>query len=721
MRPPVTASAPDQFKAQEALASEERALESSQPFLEARSLYAFLSQREDLATLVEDVERQVERRPAPSRSAPAAKELAVVGANDLNFTTLNALASLHQRSRRRQKLLTERPRQHWDVLVVGAGVHDQILHNTLRSEGSAIRVLTVERGSQVAETFSQAGVRVEANSTARAPGANDEMAIPGVGNINNFPLGVLQLPDVDPGDYPKLGTFAKVVTINRGLSINDVLFDHEVTSVKLCTQLPGPDVRGEVSAPLMADKCYEVSLKPSNGIDPPIVVTAQVVVDARGIGDPTYPVPLIEELASFYRKTFYENPTRSTFPAILHSKDYYAMTSSLRDPFPLFADKRIAVVGTGDSAKTVLEYLLRVVICDQGPSASRLCPKTFWIGQQSLTAETYERGARFRYKRLARFIPTTLEPVPQKLTQLSIKTTGSRRVNLTLEGGRALEVDIVILATGLKPRFQIYKTLTTGLTDDAIAALPDSSVQRVNGILREGISPYANLPGKQLKVKDTVHNIFFVGPGGGNFIKGQASRLGMEAERADRLFGITENLVSIFALGPVTEATARLIARSFTCTKRRPSEPVVLPPLELEWSAAGPEVGPIDIPVPSRVAPQLTVLLSSLSTDTLNRFILFRLLQKLQVLRILKPNKIEVLRVVAAGGAIKLRLQLGGSLGGQPTDVLVEALGTDPILLQAMQVSLLPTTGENQGELRVYLQADGLLDFRRCAWLSLPV
>ena len=40
-------------------------------------------------------------------------------------------------------------------------VHDQIVHNTLRSEGPGLRVLTIERGFSVSETFTDAGDRVQ--------------------------------------------------------------------------------------------------------------------------------------------------------------------------------------------------------------------------------------------------------------------------------------------------------------------------------------------------------------------------------------------------------------------------------------------------------------------------------------------------------------------------------------------------------------------------------
>lgn len=69
------------------------------------------------------------------------------------------------------------------------------MQNTLRSEGPNLRVLTVERGFLVSETFSDAGTKVQANSSARPVDETDATALPGVGNINNFPLGILQVAE----------------------------------------------------------------------------------------------------------------------------------------------------------------------------------------------------------------------------------------------------------------------------------------------------------------------------------------------------------------------------------------------------------------------------------------------------------------------------------------------------------------------------------------------
>ena len=60
------------------------------------------------------------------------------------------------------------PQLSYDVVVLGAGIHEQIFQNTLRSEGSKLRVLTIERGAVVSETTIFAGDRVNSNSSVRS-------------------------------------------------------------------------------------------------------------------------------------------------------------------------------------------------------------------------------------------------------------------------------------------------------------------------------------------------------------------------------------------------------------------------------------------------------------------------------------------------------------------------------------------------------------------------
>ena len=74
----------------------------------------------------------------------------------------------------------------------------------------------------------------------------------------------------------------------------------------------------------------------------------------------------IDREANRMRAAFKRQPSASTLPTLLHSKYFYECTSLLDDPYAPFAGKRVAVIGGGDSGKTVMEFLARV-----GPGAER--------------------------------------------------------------------------------------------------------------------------------------------------------------------------------------------------------------------------------------------------------------------------------------------------------------------------------------------------------------
>src|SRR6516164_7783025 len=71
--------------------------------------------------------------------------------------------------------------QSWDVVVIGGGIHDQILQNVLAKDGSRLRVLTIERTDRIASNFALAGQSGRVNSTTRPSDARVQPR-PGTGN-----------------------------------------------------------------------------------------------------------------------------------------------------------------------------------------------------------------------------------------------------------------------------------------------------------------------------------------------------------------------------------------------------------------------------------------------------------------------------------------------------------------------------------------------------------
>ena len=125
-----------------------------------------------------------------------------------------------------------------------------------------------------------------------------------------------------------------------------------------------------------ADQCFMVTC--SKATQPLLDVRAMAIVDARGIGEPQYPQIVVEQTSS--RSTnaavgvqagqLLENfrqlsPAPERFPRIVHSKFFYECTSQLLEPYAPFAGKKVAVIGGGDSGKTIMEFLVR-----EGPMGS---------------------------------------------------------------------------------------------------------------------------------------------------------------------------------------------------------------------------------------------------------------------------------------------------------------------------------------------------------------
>ena len=488
-------------------------------------------------------------RPLPFR----AEVVAVSGPGLIDTTFIQSLATLHQRSATLERRLSADDRESkvlFDIIVLGAGIHEQIFQNTLRAEpkGSRLRVLTIERGSVISETTTFAGERVNSNSSVRSSVGGSMSAIPGVGNINNFPCGVLQLDDVKAQGLGPLGNFGKVATINRNTSANDVLFGWTVDSVQ------------------PQGKLFIVNCKKTDGTVKPISLSASVVVDARGIGEPRYPAldvgaqgkgKLLQGLAEEQLAEFRQNPDIGAYPTVIHSKYFYETTSLLDDPYAPFAGKRVTVIGGGDSGKTIMEFLARIL----PPSAygsgtiSRGSAKLTWVlgsiiekdisasraargnRQQyvvkdptKVTQEEYEAAVRSRYRPLgARFPKSTdqqdrasedcqIDGLAGKLTGVSIGKDRTLTLEVSLNPqGRARKVsitaDVVILATSLRPDYGLYKSY--GFAANGEIERPE----RPEGRARNS-SPYAVIPAKKVAGQE----IYFIGPGGGEYLTAESKQ-----------------------------------------------------------------------------------------------------------------------------------------------------------------------------------------------------
>lgn len=171
---------------------------------------------------------------------------------------------------------------------------------------------------------------------------------------------------------------------------------------------------------------------------------------------------------------------------LLKFRDFMARFDS---PFPLRGMRRVAVIGAGDSGKTVVEALT-----GQGPSrhtsvASLDWPsEVVWYGQASANRSEFEQCNRPRYKRLGTLFesnprrPRRVLPSPQRVTYVE------EGYDCVLVDGEPF--DVAIDCTGFRT--------TSGLTDDDPSAL--DIYQDVARLARSG------------RNGDSVDRIFYIGP-----------------------------------------------------------------------------------------------------------------------------------------------------------------------------------------------------------------
>jgi hypothetical protein len=384
-----------------------------------------------------------------------------------------------------------------------------------------------------------------------------------------------------------------VATVNRSLSPNPVLFGWEATKI---------EQRG-------TDQPFKVTCQCTKGEVPKVMVLyARAVVDARGIGEPEVPRLDVRKsdrpldlVADGLLKDFRAaSPSLrcAAFPRIIHSKYFYECTSLLVEPYAPFAGRTVAVVGGGDSGKTIMEFLARV-----GPNSNAYGPgviaqgsaTTVWVlgsfvekaigedyvcrnevgkPRNFVTQAEYEKAARARYRPLGAKFPKEsrdelgqascplIDPIPGRLTGVEELASGRLKLTICVNNAGSLElsreVDVLVLATSLKPSYALY---------DMIRAPLDDVAELAPGLRLATSSPYAAIPGKKLRGCE----IYFIGPGAGNFFPAGTSpatllapleqERGLALGKLSGVFGIAENVVAIFALGPISEGTARRLAR----------------------------------------------------------------------------------------------------------------------------------------------------------------
>ena len=333
-------------------------------------------------------------------------------------------------------------------------------------------------------------------------------------------------------------------------------------------------------------------------------------------------------------------------PRISHSQDFYRALTMLSDPYEPFVGKTVVMIGTGDSSRTILEFLFRINAASSaygdGSNDSGVVKRVYWCGRSvRKSRDEYKKsnGERPRYAVLAaaynlRTIDTNqkvLIPISARVKSL-IETKDNGKINCVLEKNVNWEqymgednqditkkdlhffestvqnnilnaADYVVIATGLRPNFKFYsESLGDNIYGSAVRAFNEPNLAKKSAEIfidnsditmsklpeellkqttpqKKKIFGNMQIPVKALHNKQQKnilplsknggkHGIFFVGPRGGKYYTKEQLK-DLFNKEIQKVFEISENLVSIFLLAPITAQTAAYVNLQHPATNDR--------------------------------------------------------------------------------------------------------------------------------------------------------
>lgn len=249
-------------------------------------------------------------------------------------------------------------------VIIGSGVHGMI-YASVRFAQTGVKPLIVEQASTAGGIFACSRRPAWYLNSRNRPGT---LAVPGdfTGSLNYFPENMLQPSEIPGGEYQTncdLGWLIRTQLAMAGITVCDA----------------------QVAAIERDGRTLAVYLR-----DGRTVMTSRVVI-AAGLGEPI---------------RFFRAPQLLTFAEFMCRAD---------EPFPLGDLGRVAVIGSGDGGKTVIEAL-----SGQSPMPAIMAldypTKIDWYGGTSLptTCEDWEAGNRSRYKKIGGLLRGRVNPIPQR-------------------------------------------------------------------------------------------------------------------------------------------------------------------------------------------------------------------------------------------------------------------------------------------------------------------
>lgn len=540
---------------------------------------------------VQAVKKQLQQRgqlepivPMSEKMAEFRREYLAVLKADGNFR--EAIVRWMESQLRLKSLVTQRQvslkeaKNEYDLVVIGSGVHGVIAVQAALAVKPNLKVLVIDGGDTAGATFRYAGDTFNINSSNRASG-DGRPPLPGQGNINELPGLPVQVSDLSAVKYPTAGDLGSSLVVGLYSAVAkypnvDILFGTQARSIV--------KDQGTFKYNLTARIAGNAR---NTGI------AAQKVIVAGGLGTPQLP-PGVARAVKRYPELVDARNIRARLPRVMTFEDVMRALNQSNNPRKYFENKKVAVVGTGDSANVFIEFLLGYAVRNgyaQSDAQVAGPKKIFWIGQDKRTCEEFISDIRSRYAQIGTGYRSSdpagspvLEGVPPKLA--SVEPKGNEKVELKLEeaveGGKdVLDADIVIVATGFKGEL-------AGLLKDLFSERLVQREDLVND--RVFLEKYfefleaatSTSPNQKTRVGRYAKNLDSLGRDRGGepevvIVGPSAGKLPKDSE----LVGIIQNTVSIFNNAPRTVAATQTVVRK-TKPEAEPAEAALRIPLKAD-------------------------------------------------------------------------------------------------------------------------------------------
>lgn len=428
----------------------------------------------------------------------------------------------------------------YDVVIVGTGVHGIIALHAGLARNPNLKILLVDEGDTAGATFRYGKEVFNINSSNRSSG-KDSKPLPGEGNINELPGLPIQVSDLTSVKYPTandLGT-ALVSGLYSALRQHpnvEVLFNTKATQI----------------LPKSKNKQLKesIALTSSNNPDASLQVDAQAIILTTGLGTPRLVEKVTETLIAKPELARQEN---GKIPKVIAFEDVIRILGSSNEPAKFFKDKKIAVVGKGDSANVFIEYALGYAAREgyaRSSAQGGKVKKIFWIGQEKQDCKDFISDIRSRYQQVStgfrsssKNIEAIITPYAAKLSD--VKNVGSTVTALLADKNSISDLDFIVVTTGFEQNVRaLFSTITNNRNLDFKTDADFFKSQF------ETLEAPTSISAKNTKVarKLNAREIYVLGTAAG------------ELADPSETVGIIQNYVSIFNNAPrVVAATQNLV------------------------------------------------------------------------------------------------------------------------------------------------------------------